>query len=123
MRSIRQIEQAKRQCEVLRFEEVVDQPGGKSLVLAMTAIAVGGITVIIFPLLALTANQLTRVNAAVQRYVTVAAVHIDKTSDNDLRCKAIQKMDVFDKGSSSSLLLQCSPQELAKNTVFRNAVF
>ena len=35
--------------------------------LAMTAIVVGGVTIVIVPLLALTADQLTRLNAAVQQ--------------------------------------------------------
>ena len=39
--------------------------GGKSLVLAMTAIVVGGVTIVIVPLLALTADQLTRLNASI----------------------------------------------------------
>ena len=45
---------------------VVDQTGGgKSLVLAMTAIVVGCVTIVVVPLLALTADQLVRLNAAV----------------------------------------------------------
>ena len=41
--------------------------GGKSLVLALTAVCVGGVVVVIVPLLALTADQLARINRAVQR--------------------------------------------------------
>ena len=36
--------------------------GGKSLILSMTAICVAGVTLAVVPLLALTANQLARLN-------------------------------------------------------------
>lgn len=41
---------------------VVDQTWGESLILAMTAICIGGISLVIVPLLALTANQLARLH-------------------------------------------------------------
>ena len=45
---------------------VVDRTGGgKSLVLVMAVIVVGGVTIVIIPLLALTADELTRLNAEV----------------------------------------------------------
>ena len=41
--------------------------GGKSLVLALTVVCVGGVVVVIIPMLALATDQLARINRAVQR--------------------------------------------------------
>ena len=72
---------------------VVDRTGGgKSLVLAMTVIVVGRVTIVVVPLLAPPADQLARLNAAVQRYGAVSAIHLDKISSKDLNKKLIPKM-------------------------------
>ena len=63
--------------------------------LTMTAIVVGGVTIVVVPLLALTADQPARLNAAVQRYGAVSAIHLDETSSEDLNKKLIPKMDAF----------------------------
>ena len=45
---------------------VVDRTGeGKSLILLLAAVMVGGITLVIIPLLALTANQMTKLKEAI----------------------------------------------------------
>ena len=59
--------------------------GGKSLILSMTAISVGEITLLVIPLLALTANQLARLNNAIQKYGAITAVHLDEMLGDDLR--------------------------------------
>ena len=61
----------------------------------MTAICVAGITLVIVPLLALTANQLARIRKTVQKYGTIDAHHIDEASMSDLMDKIIPRMDVM----------------------------
>ena len=96
--------------------------GGKSLVLAMTVIVVRGVTIVVVPLLALTADQLARLNAAVQRYGAVSAIHLNETSSEDLNKKLIPKMDALPYDSSSTLLFLCLPQYLTRTTEFRNVL-
>ena len=59
--------------------------GGKRLVLAPTSIYVGGITVVIFPLLALTANKMARLQKAAQKIGAVLVVHLDDIARDDVR--------------------------------------
>ena len=56
---------------------------GETLLLLMTAISVGAITLVIVPLLALTANQLARVKKAVQTSMVVTANHLDDCSSKE----------------------------------------
>ena len=88
----------------------------------MVSLCVGGITLIIIPLLALTANQLSRLHAAVQRYGDVVAVHLDETGRDDLINNVIPKMVGLSYQSSESLVLLCSPQYLAETKEFRDAL-
>ena len=92
------------------------------MALAMTAILVGGVTIVIVPLLALTANQLTRLNAAVQRYGAVSAVHLDETSIEDPKEKIIPKMDALSRDSLSTLIFLSLPQYLARTKEFHDAL-
>ena len=46
----------------------------------MTATSVGGITLVIVPLLALTANKLAQLNKAIQKFGAVGAYHMDDSS-------------------------------------------
>ena len=50
---------------------VIDKTGGESLIFYMTAIVVGGIMLVIIPLLALTTNQLLCLQRAVQAFDAV----------------------------------------------------
>jgi len=71
---------------------VVERTGGeKSLMLYMTAVSVGGIAVVIFSLLYLTANQLVRLCQARQEHGVVCAFNMDDTSDEDLKKRLSQK--------------------------------
>jgi superfamily II DNA/RNA helicase len=102
---------------------IVDRTGGgKSLILAMTAICIGGITLVLVPLLALTANQLARLSKAIQKYGVVSAFHMDEISRKDLNDKIIPMMDTMRYDSSSTRLLLCSPQYLADTPAFLAAV-
>src|SRR5210317_560660 len=56
--------------------------GGKSLTLYLTAVSVGGITLVIIPLLSLTANQLERLKQALQNDGNIICVHLDDAGKN-----------------------------------------
>ena len=88
--------------------------GGKSLILSMTAICVAGVTLVVVPLLALTANRLARLNLADQRYAAITALHLGETLGDNLHNMVIPKMDGLSYHSLSSLLLLCLPQYLAE---------
>ena len=92
------------------------------MILHMTAISVGGVALVIIPLLSLTANQLERIKNAVQRYGAVYAFHLDECSKHDTKEKLIPKMDEFEYDSSTTMFILCSPQYLAENLDFRNAL-
>ena len=54
------------------------------MVLAMTSICVGGITVVIFLLLAFTANKMARLQKAAQKVGAVLVVDLDDTARDDV---------------------------------------
>ena len=102
---------------------VVDRTGGgKSLILYMTAISVGGITLVIVPLLSLTANQLERIRQAVQKYGMVSAFNVDDISKSEMETKLIPQIEQFKYNSSSTMLLLSSPQGITDNLKLRNAL-
>ena len=70
--------------------------GGKSLVMLVSAITVGGITLVIVPLLALTANQLSRIRCAVQKYGAVDAQHADEITADDIKNHLVPKIHGYD---------------------------
>ena len=76
----------------------------------MTSIYVGRIRVFIFPLLALTANQMARLRKAVQKCGAVSVVHLDDTAGDDVRLRLIPRMDSLRYESFDSLILLCSLQ-------------
>ena len=102
---------------------VVDRTGsGKSLILQTVATCVGGITLVIVPLLSLTANQLSRLELAGQNHGSVKAVHLDETPDALVRSVVIPKMKGMRGDGSDTLVLFCSPQYLVDHHVFRAAL-
>ena len=101
---------------------VVDRTGGgKSLILQLTAVAVAGVTLVIVPLLSLTANQMARISRASSRRMSINAIHLDETSWEDVESKVIPKMESIQPDTSSSLFLLCSPQYIAANKKFCDA--
>ena len=96
--------------------------GGKSLTLYLTAVSIGGISLVIIPLLSLTANQLERLKKALQRDGNVFCVHLDDAARNDVKQKVIPKMDKFKYASSTTFFILCSPQYIAENVDFRQAL-
>ena len=79
--------------------------GGKSLILAMPAICIGGITLVVLgPLLTLTEDQLARLGKAIQKYGVVSAHRFNEISPKDLR----DKMHRFVFDSSAPMLTAVS---------------
>ena len=69
---------------------------------------VSGVSLALVPLLALTADQLSRIQSASQRHGLVRAVHLDKVPDSLVRSSLLPKMAAMDKGWADTLLLYCS---------------
>ena len=102
---------------------VVDRTGGgKSLILQLTAVAVAGVTIVIVPLLSLTANQMARISRASSKHMSITAIHLDETSWDDVEGKVIPKLESLPPDTSESLFLLCSPQYIATNKIFRDAL-
>ena len=96
--------------------------GGKTLTMYLTAVSVGGITLVIIPLLSLTANQLERIKRSMQKEGAVVAVHLDDASMQDVKESVIPAMNEFPHNSSTTMMILCSPQFIANNIHFRNAL-
>ena len=102
---------------------VVDRTGaGKSLILQLSAVCVGGIIYVCIPLLALTANQIAKIKLALQTQGRVRCYHLDETNPKSVREKLIPRMDAFDPDSSTTMFVLSSPQYLADNVEFRECL-
>ena len=84
----------------------------------MTANAVAGILLIIVPLLALTANLLSRVKQVAKNNVHMITHHMDELSKSNFERTVLPQINDIDCKSSTTLILLCSPQALANNTKF-----
>ena len=87
----------------------------------MTAIVVGGITLVIIPLLALTANQLSCLQRVIQAFGVVSAYHLNDTPKEDNKT-ILPKIYSFEYKSSTLMILLCLPQFIADNIAFRNTL-
>lgn len=68
---------------------VVDRTGGgKSLILSLAAVMVGGITYVIIPLLALTANQMAKLKEALTDDGAIEVHHLEELKKSAVRTKA-----------------------------------
>ena len=89
----------------------------------MIATFVGGVNVVIVPLLALTADQMSKIEEALQDCGSVAAVHLDELSRSAIRDEVITRMNDIGYDSESTLFIFTSPQKLANNPDILNALF
>ena len=102
---------------------VVDRTGGgKSLILSLAAVMVGGITYVIIPLLALTANQMAKLKEALTDDGAIEVHHLDELKKSAVRTKLIPRMLAMSSESSTTMFLLSSPQYLAGDALFRNAL-
>ena len=100
----------------------IERGEGGSLILHTVAVCVGGVSLVLVPLLVMTANQLSRIKSASQRHGSVRAVHLDEVTDSLVRSSLLPKMAAMDKGGADTLLLYCSPQYLATRGWFRASI-
>jgi len=88
----------------------------------MTAMVMGGIMLVIIPLLALTDNQLPLLQRAGQKFGVVSAYHLNDIPKDDLNKTILPKTNSFEYESSTSMLLLCLPQFIADNITFQNTL-
>mmetsp|Transcript_36102 Transcript_36102/g.66172 ORF Transcript_36102/g.66172 Transcript_36102/m.66172 type:complete len:200 (+) Transcript_36102:456-1055(+) len=73
------------------------------------------IIAVIVPLLALTANQMAKIEEALQDCGSVSAVHLDELSSAAINGKAIPRMHEIGYHSESTMFIFTSPQKIANN--------
>ena len=78
----------------------------------MAATFLGGIAVVIVPLLALTADQISKIEEANQDRGSIKAVHLDKLLSATIDNEAVPRMHAIGYNSQSTLFLFTSPQKL-----------
>ena len=102
---------------------VVDRTGGgKSLILQLASIMVAGNVLVIIPLLALTANQIEKIKHAMQQYGRVDVTHLDETEEDIVSSSVIPRMLSLQSNTTTTNFLLCSPQYVADNSSFREAL-
>ena len=57
-----------------------------------------------------------------QKDGVVVAVHLDDAAKHDVKENVIPEMDTFPYNSSTTMMILCSPQYIAENIDFRNAL-
>ena len=97
---------------------VVDQTAsGKSYILCMIATMVGGIVLVIVPLLLLAADQMAKVRVALQCHGSIEAHHIDKIPLSLIIELIIPRMLEIGYNSNSIMFIFVSPPQLALTQV------
>ena len=103
---------------------VVDQTAsGKSYILRMIATMVGGIILVIVPLLSLTADRMEKVRVALQCHGSIEAHHIDEIPLSLIIELIIPRMLEIGYNSNSIMFIFDSPQQLASTQVLLDALF
>ena len=89
----------------------------------MAATFLGGIVVVIVPLLALTADQISKIDEANQDRGSMKAVHLDELSSETIDNVVVPRMHAIGYDSQSTLFLFTSPQKLATTPSILDALF
>ena len=96
--------------------------GGKSHILQTIATFVGGIIVVIVPLLALTVDQMAKIEEALQDCGSVSAVHLNKLSRAKINSDFIPRMHEIGYDSSPTMFVSISLQKLANTPTMFDAL-
>ena len=96
--------------------------GGKSHILRMVGSLVGGIVVVIVPLLTLCADQIRKILEASPKYASCEAQHIDDCSTAEIKKTIIPRIDAIGNESSSVMFIFISPQKLNSCGAIRAAI-
>eukprot|EP00978_Attheya_sp_CCMP212_P031749 scaffold121143_cov65-Attheya_sp.AAC.1 len=83
----------------------------------------GGVTLVIVPLLALGADQVTKILRANQAYGVVKGYHLDEIKTPERRDMIIQELLHLNPDSKTSIFIFASPQAIVSNTApWRGAI-
>ena len=96
---------------------------GKSHILCMVALFVGGIVLVIVPLLSLTADQMAKIRVTLQVEGSVDAHHLDEIQTSLLRELIIPQMHEIGYDSTSTMFLLTSPQNPVTTSSLLEALF
>jgi hypothetical protein len=83
---------------------------------------VGNIMLVIFPLLALSTNQISCIKKADQLFGAVAAQHTNEMSVHNIKHKLVPKIKFMDGSTSTSLILLLSSQVIVQNLNIHHAL-
>ncbi len=103
---------------------IVKTGAGKSHVMRTTGVMIGGVCLIIMPLLTLGADQLSKLASASQEFGSVEYFHLD-----EYRTQPVNMMSVLNCVSQlpcntwSTIFLFCSPQIIQHDTRVRHCLF
>ena len=84
--------------------------GGKSHILRMIATFIGGIIVVIVPLLALTVDQMAKIEVSLQDCGSVTAVHLNELTGEQINGEVLPRMHEIDYNFESTMYIFTSPQ-------------
>ena len=88
---------------------------GKTHFFRMLGCILGGVVVIIVPLLSLSADQVEKMNTASQDYGSIEAHHLDELGEEVINKKIIPRIEEIGKDTKSTMFLLVSPQFLIAN--------
>ena len=92
---------------------------GKSHVMRTLGVLVGGVVVILVPLLSLSADQMNKMKEASQKYGTVETHHLDEfpTDDGGLKLRTlVDRINALEETTTSTIFLFTSPQFLCEQS-------
>ena len=89
----------------------------------MAATFLNGIVIVIVPLLALTADQISKIEEANQDRGSIKAVHLDELSSATIDNEVVPRMHAIGYDSKSTLFLFTSPQKLVTTPSILDALF
>jgi superfamily II DNA helicase RecQ len=97
---------------------------GKTHVTRTAGVILRGITLIIIPLLSLSADQLRKFNCGDEQFGSINVVHLDEIAQASLskRSEVLHRIAMMQKDTTSTLFLFVSPQFIMNHEDFRNSI-
>jgi superfamily II DNA helicase RecQ len=85
---------------------------GKSLCMQTAGTLLGGVTLVIVPLLALGADQVTKILRACNAFGKISAYHLDEIKTSAARNQVVQELLDLEENTQTSIFLFSSPQAI-----------
>jgi superfamily II DNA helicase RecQ len=102
---------------------VVKTGAGKSHIMQLTGVMLGGVCLIIMPLLALGSDQVAKLRSASQEYGVVKYYHLDEHRDHPgSMSEILTELDALSQDTTSTTFIFVSPQLLRNNHSVRNCI-